>query len=231
MLHPTLITAQLAGASLGLVSGALNLGLAGNLAWRRAAGNLFFASLLATCACGAWLDWAGPVAAGSIAWALGFHLAFTAWLAARRERSGTLDLLALSLALSVGIAALAAAMQGGAGLFRLGYFLLAGIALFACGIDAQVYRAGLSTARREQRRQWRSVTALAVGVSAFMLDQELLPEHLRGSPLPFLPIALALAVLVWWLNRTPRGGSPVGRKPRRDSGSMRRHALGAPRLA
>jgi uncharacterized membrane protein len=76
-------------------------------------------------------------------------------------------------------------------------------ALLAAACDIRMIRnGGISGPPRIARHLWRMSAALAIALGSFFLGQQkFLPDIVRGNPVLFLPMAAALALMIFWLVR------------------------------
>ena len=206
---------HIGGASLGIVSGFVALLAAKGRRLHRAAGQVFFVSMLAMSAVGAIVS---PMLHDRISGLMGaftFYLTLTAWTVVRRPADGLgrVERGAGFAALTIAVAALALGVLGTQqpkGLLdgqpsELG-FMLALIAGAAALVDFSVVRrAGLSGPPRIARHLWRMCAALFIAAGSAVGQPKvvaLLPKDIQHSALTlFAPALLVLALMVFWLIR------------------------------
>ena len=131
----------------------------------------------------------------------------TSWVTARRRdgQSGKFEMIACAAAL--GTAALiawggltgAATTPAGVG----PVFALAGACLLAGLLDLNVVLRGkLTPAQRLSRHLWRMLFAFFIATgSFFIVQQDVMPEAVRGSPVLFVLAFAPFAVMLFWLVR------------------------------
>ena len=217
LVHATALNVHIFAAMLGLAAGAAALYQRKGEQAHRTAGSVFFVALLAMSGVGAVLALLVPARGSVIGGAITFYLVATGWAAVRRPAGsvGRFDSIAALAALACAAAAL---VFGGEALGSAGgqldgapappYFVFAALAIFAAGLDLRmIQRGGVHGAARIARHLWRMCAAMFVATASFFLGkQQHFPEFLRGSPLLFLPEALVLGVMIYWLIRIRSGG-------------------------
>ncbi|MBI1213078.1 MAG: hypothetical protein GC190_16565 [Alphaproteobacteria bacterium] len=204
---------HIGGGSLGMISGAAALVFKKGSAAHRAAGNIFFVSMLTMSGIGAVVAPMLNDRVSSTAGVLTFYLVATAWAAALRKDGniGVFERIAIVVPLSVlvvGAIFIYMAAHDPSGTVdrqpvqALYIFLLIG-AIAALGDVHNILRRGLSGAQRIARHLWRMCFSLFIATGSFFLgQQQVLPKEWHGSPLLFLPVLAPLALMVFWLART-----------------------------
>ncbi len=198
--------------SLGLLSGAAAMALPKGSRPHRAAGNVFFVSMLAMAASAIYLAILKPAMASAVEGMLVFYLVATGWLTVmRREgRVGVLEHITLFLGLATvtaGVTFGVAARNAPAGLLdgipAAFYFFFAGLAAVAVAFDVKVLmRGGISGAQRITRHLWRMATALTLAsANLFIGLPQVFPAGVRETHLLPAPVVLAFALLIYWLVR------------------------------
>jgi hypothetical protein len=148
------------------------------------------------------------------------YLVLTSWMSIKRQPStiGAFEKGALLFALALGGTALwygwlamNSATGKVAGYPAAGYFTIAiMLGLCAAGDLSVLLRGGLAGAARLTRHLLRMCAALFIAVASFFLGQQkVFPIAWRGSPIWFIPVALVLIALLYWLVRVR-----IKRRPR-----------------
>jgi len=188
------------------------------LVWRkgelvhRRAGQLFVATMAVMAGSGALIALSLQVTLSVIGGVLTLYLVVSGWLTVARtdRRPGLGEGGGLLVALFIGGLALMSGLEAAnsaSGLkdgFHPGqYFMFGVFALLAAAGDIRLFLlGGLTGLQRIARHLWRMCLALAIAAAAFFLGQaRLFPEAVRDSNILFLPVLLALAVMVYWLLR------------------------------
>jgi hypothetical protein len=211
---------HIAGASLGMASGAVSILAKKGGRLHRLAGNVFFGSMLAM---GGAAAITGPFLPDRLTATMGafiVYLVATSWMAVRRPAGhvGAFEPLAALYGLGaaflfISLGAFGMTMHHGVldhEPAALGYF--AGlIALIGVASDVGVIRAGgIAGPARTRRHLWRMTVALAITWGSFAGQPRAQPEAIRGAGWLFLPALGILLLLAYWMIRT-RG--PRRRKP------------------
>ena len=203
---------HIAMGTVGLLSGAAAIAFAKGSPPHRAAGNVFFLSMLATSASATYLGILKPAMASALEGVLVFYLVATGWLTVmRREgQAGVLEHATLFLGLATAIAGLTLGLEArnaptGSldGIPAAFYFFFAGLAALAAALDVKVIaRSGISGAPRIARHLWRMATALTMAAGNLFIGlPQVFPAALRETHLLPAPPLLALALLIFWLIR------------------------------
>jgi uncharacterized membrane protein len=215
----TALVLHIGGASAGMVSGAVALIAPKGERLHRAAGTVFFVSMLTMSGVAAVVAPLFPDRISAVMGLLTFYLTATAWAVVRRPpgRVGRFEAGACLAALGIAAAFLTLAWIGGrmpGGMLddepsQLGY-IFAVVALIAAASDFRmIRRGGLSGAPRIARHLWRMCLALFIAWGSFAGQPRAQPEALRGSSLLFLPALAVLVLMVFWLVRI-RFARPAG---------------------
>jgi uncharacterized membrane protein len=207
------LVTHIGGASLGIVSGFTALLAAKGRPLHRAAGKVFFASMLAMSAVAAVVAPMLPDRLSGLVGAFTFYLTLTAWTVVRRP-AGSLGRVERGAGFAaLGVAAVAFTLgvigsQSPKGLLdgqpsQMG-FMLALIATAAALADFSVVRrAGLSGPPRTARHLWRMCLALFVATGSAVAQPRvvaLIPHAIsRSGLLLFTPALSVLALMVFWL--------------------------------
>jgi len=201
--------------TIGLVSGTVAAFAQKGNRLHRAAGTVFFVSMLVMAAFAAWLAIVIPGQTSNLLGAiLTFYLVATGWLTVRRkERTvGRAEKFALaaSLCICVGlgglsIAAAAGAVPGVQGQLLFATYMVSAIAAVAAIGDARlVLQGGIAGTARVARHLWRMLTALFLSFGSGFGNglARLLPGPFHGPPPLFLaPMLLPLGLLIFWMIR------------------------------
>lgn len=180
----------------------------------RAAGNVFFLSMLVMAGMGTVMSLAGPQEVNIVAGTLAAYLTTTAWLTVRRPDGplGWPGLLAMLGGAAVALAGFTFGLQGAAaprGLldgiphqisYAFGAFAALGVLLDLKGLLG----GGTFGASRILRHAWRMCLALLIASAAFFLgQQDEFPKAMQGSPIWFAPVLSVLVTMIYWLIRVP----------------------------
>lgn len=222
-----LLVTHIGGGTLGMMSGAVAM-VARKGAWvHRAAGNVFFVSMLAMAAVGAGVApfLSDGQRVNTVAGIMTLYMVATAWVAAKRERIevGFFEISGFVVAVLVAAAGAAFAIEASHNPTGTiddsppqSFYVFMAIGTVAALSDLSlILRGGLSGAQRIARHLWRMCVALFIAAGSFFLGQEkFLPEFMVGTPLQFAPVLLPIAVLVFWLlrvllTRWYDGGTPT----------------------
>jgi hypothetical protein len=213
MIHSLLLFLHICGAIIGLLSGTATLIFCKGFRWHRAAGNVFFVSMLIMSASGAGIAaFIKPNMGNVFGGVVTFYLVATGWLTVMRNEGETGFL-------EYGLLLLALATSGGGLLFgweaahsatglKEGYppapYLVFGcLSMWAAALDVRMLvRKGLSGAPRIRRHLWRMCVAFLIAAFSFFLGkQQHFPVAIRGSQILNLPMILIFVVMIYWLIR------------------------------
>jgi len=209
-----ILVTHVGSGMVGLASGATAL-IARKGAWlHRAAGNVFFPSMLVMAGVGAIVApfLPKPEWTSSVAGLVTFYLVASAWMTVRRKEGtiGRFELAALAFPLTVVaadamfIVAAAHSPTGtvdGAPVPAFYVFGLVGT-IAAAGDLKMILRRGISGVPRIARHLWRMCTALFVASASLFLGQpQVFPASIRHSGILFVPALAPLAALVFWMIR------------------------------
>jgi len=219
MAYSTLLIFHICGAIVGLLSGTAALIFRKGFRWHRAAGNVFFVSMLIMSASGAGIAaFIKPNMGNVFGGVVTFYLVATGWLTVLRKEGerGFLE---------YGLLMLAVATSGGGLLYgweaahsvtglKEGYppapYLVFGcLSMWAAALDVRMLvHKGLTGAPRIRRHLWRMCVAFLIAALSFFLGkQQHFPVAIRGSQLLNLPMILILVVMIYWLIRVRVTGS------------------------
>lgn len=215
----TVLALHIGGASLGILSGAVALVAPKGRRLHRAAGNVFFVSMLTMSAIAAVVAPMLPDRISAMMGVFTFYLTATAWAAVRRPQGqiGGFETAAmfLGLAAAAGFASLAwIGASHPRGLLdgepsQIGYVFAAVAGLAVAGDLGVIRRGGLSGAPRIARHLWRMCVALFIAAGSAAAQPKvvaLLPQSVRGSPMLIAPALAVLVLMVFWLVRTRFSG-------------------------
>ena len=215
-----ILVSHIAGASIGIVSGAVALTARKGEGLHRAAGTVFFVSMLVMAGVGAAVAPFLPVPQWSsvAAGILTFYLVATAWTTVRRKEGTVGRAEKVGLAAALGVAAYGAVfaalasrsptgMIDGAPPQAFFVFLLVGAIAAACDLKL-ILRGGISGASRIARHLWRMCTALTIAAFSFVAQPkavQFVPAFLHGTPMLVLAFT-PLVMMVYWLLRVRFAG-------------------------
>jgi uncharacterized membrane protein len=222
---------HIGGASLGLISGGLVMVAPKGGRFHRAAGSVFFVSMLTMSGVAAV---AAPFFPDRISTVMGlftFYLTATGWAAVRRRPGsvGRFEIGAGVFALAIAVADLAIARIGSQmphGLLddepsQVGYLFGAVAALAAACDFSVIRRGGLFGAPRIARHLWRMCLALVIAAGSFAAQPKAQPEALRGSLILFAPVPLVLGLMIFWLVRLRLRRTGLRKPPKANRGVKR----------
>jgi hypothetical protein len=199
----------------GLVSGTVAAFALKGERLHRAAGTVFFVSMLVMAVFAGWLAIAIPGQMSNLLGAiLTFYLVATGWLTVRQEQRtvgrGEKFALAASLCICVGLGGLSIAEATGAvpgikGQLLFATYMVTAIAAIGAVGDARlVLQGGIAGTARVARHLWRMLTALFLSFGSGFGNglARLLPGPFHGPPPLFLaPMLLPLGLLIFWMIR------------------------------
>lgn len=208
-----LLLLHICTATVGLFSGFLAMALRKGSGLHRAAGSVFFPSMLIMSGTGAYMAvFVKPNLGNVLAGILTFYMVATGWKAARRgdRKVGIFDWSALLLALVVVAASVtwgleAARSQTGLkdGYPPAMYVVFGSIALLFGTSDVRmIVRGGVSGGQRIARHLLRMCLALLLATVGFYPSRaHLFPTWLRETNLLYVPHVLLIGSMVFWLVR------------------------------
>ncbi len=206
----TVLYLHIGGGSVGLASGAMALISRKGERLHRAAGNIFFISMLIMSAIGAGVAPLLPDRISSVAGIVTFYLVATSWMTVRRKENSTglFEIVAMIVALGAGATGLTLALMAANsptglldGLPPFPGYLMASLAGLGAATDFKVIlRGGISGAPRIARHLWRMCAALAIAAASLFLGQpQVFPKAVQGSLLLAAPVLATLALMIFWL--------------------------------
>ncbi|NOX96205.1 MAG: hypothetical protein GXP04_14270 [Alphaproteobacteria bacterium] len=199
--------------TIAVFSGAIALFSRKGERMHRAAGNLFFISMLAMAAAGAYRAIDVPMMISVLVGLFTIYLVATAWVTVMRDerQAGLFEIGALiaSLAVSAGGAIFGLqALNSEDGLmdgFSSGpYFFFGGLALFSAVLDASMLiRGGLAGKQRIARHLWRMCFAFFIAAGSLFTGPgaKAFPDAIRETGILSAPEPLILLVMLFWLIR------------------------------
>lgn len=179
----------------------------------RAAGNVFFISMLTMSASAAYLAaFVKPEMINVLAGVLTFYLVATAWVTIRRKpgETGLFEIGAMLAASATGIGGLIFGLEAANsarglkdGFPAAAYFGFGSVALCFAGSDIRMLvRGGVSGAQRIARHLWRMSFALLIATaSLFLGQQKMFPEGVRGTKALFVPVVVIIVAMIYWMIR------------------------------
>jgi hypothetical protein len=205
---------HVAGGSVGIISGFVTLLSRKGERLHRAAGTVFFVSMLimATIGAGASPFLPVPQMANVAAGVLTFYLVATGWMAIRRKDGGIGRFEKGGLAVALAVVAAGAmfarmASNSPTGTFAntppqaFYVFMIIGT-IAAIGDLRVILRGGISGSARIARHLWRMCAALTIASGSFFLGQQkVMPAFMHGSPWLFVPVFAPLLLMAFWLIR------------------------------
>lgn len=213
MAYSSLLIFHICGAIVGLLSGTAALIFRKGFRYHRAAGNVFFLSMLVMSASGAAIAaFIKPNMGNVFGGVVTFYLVATGWLTVlRREKETGLPEFGLMLvALAAGAGGLTygwEAAHSATGL-KEGYppapYIIFGClsSLSAASDVRMLIRGGVSGPARIARHLWRMCVAFLIAALSFFLGkQQHFPQAIRGSQILNVPMILILIIMIYWLVR------------------------------
>lgn len=214
MIGSAILIVHVGAGVVALLAGAAALALRKGSARHRAAGNIFFAAMLAMAGLGGAIAVIKPVTAsvnGMLA-ALALYFAATAWATVRRpERTvGWFDYAALAGGLAIGATAIALALNApihepgvDVAIPAVIYYIFAAPALIGAAFDLGVIlRGGLSGRARIGRHVWRMGLAFYIAASSFFIGREsVFPQGMRDAGVQYLPLLMLVVLTIFWAIR------------------------------
>jgi len=209
-----LLIGHISGGAIAVLAGATALAARKGSPLHRAAGTIFFISMLIGASSAAVLGYAaeprdfGDVVGGAIT----VYLVATAYVAAKRadNKAGVFEYVACAVAAMGGAAGfIGTAQQAAAGtaLYNgIPGYIFASVASFAALLDLSVIlRRGIAGRQRIARHLWRMMLGFFVAVGSFFPGQiHLFPKAVREVEpviILFLPAFSLVAIMIFWLVR------------------------------
>jgi uncharacterized membrane protein len=206
------LSLHIGGGIAGILSGAAAAAFRKGGRLHRAAGDIFVASMLTMAIFGTamatiLLQWSN-VMGGTFT----FYLVASAWKTARRKNGGVGGFEAGAMLAALGIAA-GALWVAWVGAHRPDGMIdgnpwqpalvFATVATLAAAMDLRVIlQGGISGVARIARHLWRMCLGLFIAAGSFFLgQQQVMPAFIQGSALLYVPAAVPLLLLIFWLVR------------------------------
>jgi uncharacterized membrane protein len=211
--YSLLLCLHICGAIVGLLSGTAALVFRKGFRLHRAAGDIFFVSMLIMSASGAGIAaFLKPNMGNVFGGVVTFYLVATGWLTIMRKEKETgfaefgLLLVALATAgggLTYGWEAAHSATGLKEGYPPGPYVVFGSLSLWAAVLDIRMLiRGGVSRAGRIARHLWRMCVAFLIAALSFFLGkQQHFPQAIRGSQILNVPMIVILIVMIYWLIR------------------------------
>jgi uncharacterized membrane protein len=206
------LATHIGGGTTALISGTVAVFARKGEAVHRAAGNVFFASMLAMAGVGAIVGPFLPDRITGLAGVFTLYLVATAWATVMRPEGkiGRFEtiafvyaLAALALALLVGLQAEMNPKRQIDGFPAEGAYIISGLIALSAALDLRVIlRGGITGAGRIARHLWRMMVALFIAMGSYFLGQpKFVPAILKETSLNFVPVIMVVVLLVYWLIR------------------------------
>jgi hypothetical protein len=207
-----LLIAHISAGGAGLISGATALLSSKGARLHRAAGNMFFVSMLIMTGIGGCVAPLLPQRASVVPAIFTFYLVVSGWATVRRRDGGLsrIEIGALGIALCgvvIGVLFGLQAARSSTGSLDGGapadFYGFAAFTAIAAALDMKVWlrRANVG-AKRVARHLWRMGAALLIAALSFFIGQpKVFPAPLHGSPVLFAPPLAVLALTIFWLAR------------------------------
>lgn len=215
----SLLVMHIAGGAIGIVSGTVALLSRKGERLHRAAGTVFFVSMLIAYAVGAGV--APFLSDGQrtnfTAGILALYLLLSAWVTVRRAEGSVggfevAGFLVASAIVAAGVVFMQLAANDPTGTIdgsppQAFYVFVAGGAFGAMGDLHMILRRGLSGVARIARHLWRMCFSLFIASGSFFLGQQkVMPVWMQGSPVLFVLALAPLAFMAFWLVRVRFAG-------------------------
>lgn len=204
-----LLFLHVAGASIGLVAGAAAMLARKGERLHRAAGNVFFVSMLFMAGVAAATAPFLPDArwTNTTAGVFTLYLVATSWATVKRREGevgrfevGALVVATCVAAMGAGLAVVHAGSEA-ASAYATVYAFAVVAAIAAAGDLRMIRRGGIAGAPRIARHLWRMSLALFIAAGSFFFGQaDEIPQALRGPHLAIPPLAV-LGTLAFWMLR------------------------------
>jgi uncharacterized membrane protein len=213
MTYSPILIFHICAGTIGLLSGSAALFSRKGARLHRAAGNVFFISMLSLSASGAFIaEFMKPNMGNVFGGVLTFYLVATGWATVMREQgeTGLVEYGLLLLALAEGAGGLIFGWEAASSATGLKdgyppvlYFVFGSVALLCAAWDVRMLiRGGVSGAQRIARHLWRMCLALWIATASFFLgQQQVFPEAIRNTHLLNVTVIMVAAVTIFWLFR------------------------------
>ena len=216
MVTSPVLMLHICGAVVGLLSGFLSMIFRKGSGLHRAAGSVFFVSMLIMSSTAAYAAaFERPNKANLIVGLLTFYLVTTGWWAGRRKETtmGTFDKGAFFYVLAVGIAGWIYGLEAANSptgrkdhMPAAIYFVFGSIALLCAVTDFRMLRRGsLFGPQRIARHLWRLCLALLIATMSFYPGQaKFLPQWFRENSIVFAPHLFLIGSMLYCFFRVRR---------------------------
>jgi uncharacterized membrane protein len=198
-----LVFVHVTGGTFALVAGGIAMLARKGERVHRFAGNVFFIAMLVMTVSAFVVAFVRDQSINITASTVTFYMIVTSWVAATRKDGeiGRFETVALFGGLVVVASAFLFAVRGNDGGDI--HYVFGSIAAIGVLSDLSVIvRGGLSGRQRIARHLWRMSFAMLVATGAYFAGQpEFVPDILRETRLNFVPIAVVLVLLLFWLAR------------------------------
>ncbi len=225
-----ILYSHMGGSIVGMASGGVAMMARKGERVHRWAGHVFFVAMLAMAGIGAAVapflsDGQGP---NTLAGFFTVYLVLTGWVTVRRPPGalGRFEIAAAVAALGIAMMSVALALgwistpSDANGPPDQIFLVFAVIAALAAACDLRVIRrGGLSGVPRITRHLWRMALALIIAAGSFAAQPRAIPDFLKGTMIPNLPMLAAFIGLIYWLIRIR---FPGALKPRARGDHQRR---------
>ena len=218
----TILALHIGGGVVGILSGATAAMAPKGGPLHRAAGHVFFLSMLIMSGIGTIVSPFLPQWSNVGPGVFTFYLVATAWMTVRRPEGqvgrfevGAVVLAWSAAAMGVVLGLLAAwSPKGLDGYSPMFFFIFATFPALAGALDLRVIRrGGVSGGPRIARHLWRMCVGLFIAAGSLFLGQpKVFPSWLRGSPIMFAPEISIVILMIFWLVRV-RQTKPSQTKP------------------
>lgn len=211
-----LLLVHIFSATVGLLSGFLSMVVRKGSGLHRAAGQVFFVSMLTMSASAVYYAaFIHPIRINVVAGLLTFYLVSTGWWSGRRRDGGTgaFDRVGLAFVVIVAIIAIAASVEALADPTRMkdgvpapAYIVFAIGAIFSIRSDLRLFKSnGATGPGRIARHLYRMSFALLIAAFSFFPGQgKLFPVALARTGILLLPHVLLVASMLVWGRRLRR---------------------------
>jgi hypothetical protein len=215
--HTTMLLTHISTAVIGILSGFLSMAFRKGSGLHRAAGNVFFISMLTMSGSGAFIAaFLKPNIGNVMGGLLTFYLVGTGWLAGRRRerRVGAYDYVALLGVSAIvatefifGVQAAMSPTHLKAGYPPFLFFTFGTISLLFAASDVRmVIRGGVEGTQRIARHLLRMCLALMMATLSFYPSRaHLFSKAVNDSRLLYVPHIVLLISMIYWLIRVRRG--------------------------
>ena len=210
-LSPLLIF-HIAAGGFGLASGTVALWVSKGSPVHRAAGNIFFISMMIMSLAGAYLAYFKPEMISVLNGLLTFYLVATSWATVKREagKVGRFEWLSCLFVVLVCVGHFTFGLEAAntetgrkEGFPAAVFFVFGAVAGLSAILDLNmIYRGGVSGAERIVRHLWRMCFAMFIATTSFFLGQaQVFPDVIRDSQVLFVPVIVVILISGFWFIR------------------------------